>query len=245
MKNAIRISVKKPCSEKFENFTPTAAGGFCDSCQKEVIDFTAMTSDELINHFSNTSGQTCGRFKNSQLKTYEPMMSHNSNRSFVSRGIAVLSFSLLALCALSEVHAQGDVSVNSRINTEINFIMGAPIVIAEIAVEQYTVAGTVIDEENLPLAGVNVVLKGTNEGIMTDIDGKFEFPRQLDVDDVLIFSYIGYNPQEYKVVADASKNMAINITFDLSNISLMGAVEVEGVYESKQNIFQKFIGLFK
>jgi len=90
-----------------------------------------------------------------------------------------------------------------------------------------------------------VVLKGTKEGVVTYFNGEFEFPRQLNIDDVLIFSYIGYNPQEYIVVADASKNEAVEITFDLSDISLLGAVEVEGVYISKQNIFQKFIGLFK
>jgi len=113
------------------------------------------------------------------------------------------------------------------------------------ATQSYTVKGIVLEQGNSPLGGVNVVLKGTKEGVVTDFNGEFEFPRQLNIDDVLIFSYIGYNPQEYIVVADASKNEAVEITFDLSDISLLGAVEVEGVYISKQNIFQKFIGLFK
>lgn len=244
MKNAIRISVEKPCSEKFENFSATAAGGFCDSCQEEVIDFTAMTSEELVKHFSNDSGKTCGRFKTSQLKTYEPIMNNTSNRSIVSRGLAIMSFSLLSLCAVSNLQAQEVASNEILAQIESN-ILGRTMVMGKIAIEQYTVSGTVIDEDNLPLAGVNVVLKETSEGIVTDLDGKFEFPRQLDVNDVLIFSYIGYNPQEYTVVADASINRDIKIIFNFSDISLMGAVEVEGVYKSKQNIFQKFVGLFK
>jgi len=244
MKNAIRISVEKPCAEKFENFRQTSAGGFCDSCQKEVIDFTAMTSEEIGNHFSTSSEKTCGRFKSSQLKTYEPMISNKANTSFVSRGLAVMSFSLLALCAAPNLQAQETASNEIKPQSELS-ILGEVAIMGKIAVEQYTVAGTVLDEENLPLAGVNVVLKGTSEGVVTDFDGKFEFPRKLDVDDVLIFSYIGYNSREYTIVDDVAKNKTINITFSLSDISLMGAVEVEGVYESKKNIFQKFIGLFK
>ena len=236
MKNAVRISVKKPCSEKFDNFSKTAEGGFCDSCKKEVIDFTTMTSEELINYFSSSTGETCGRFNPSQLKTYKPMISNKSNSSFVSRGLAVMSFSLLSLCAVSNLQAQ-EVANNEPIPIE-SRILGE-VVMGMIAVEQYTVSGTVLDEEKAPLAGVNVVLKGTSIGVVTDLDGKFQFPKPLDVDAILIFSYIGYNPQEYKVVADASKNMDIKITFDLSNISLMGAVEVEGVYTSKKNKTKK------
>lgn len=133
--------------------------------------------------------------------------------------ISVRSFCFLFLLALCNLQAQETVS-------------------------SYTVLGTVLEQGSMPLGGVNVVLKGTKEGVVTDMDGKFEFPRQLEINDVLIFSYIGYNPQEYEVVADATKNMAVKITFDLSDISLMGAVEVEGVYKSKRNIFQKFVGLF-
>lgn len=244
MKNAMSISVKEPCSEKFENFNQTSAGGFCDSCQEEVIDFTAMTSEEILEHFSDTSAKTCGRFKTSQLKTHEPMMSNKANTSFVSRGIAVLSFSLLSLCAVSNIQAQDVASNDKPAQTELN-IVHQSVVMGKIAVEQYTVTGTVLDEENLPLAGVNVILKGTTEGVVTDFDGRFEFPRALDVDDTLIFSYIGYEAKEYKITASESDVIDINIMFDSSDIFLMGAVEVAGVYESKPNIFQKFIALFK
>lgn len=114
-----------------------------------------------------------------------------------------------------------------------------------IAQSEYTVKGTVVDEDNLPLGGVNVFIKGTKEGIVTDLDGNFEFPRALEIDDTLVFSYIGYNPQEFKIEENSSNTIEVDMMFDLSNISLMGAVEVEGVYSSKRNIFQKIAGLFK
>ena len=37
--------------------------------------------------------------------------------------------------------------------------------------QQKTVSGTVLDETNLPLPGVNVIAKGTTNGVQTDIDG--------------------------------------------------------------------------
>lgn len=139
--------------------------------------------------------------------------------------ISVRTLCLIFVFALSSLQAQETKNLNS--------------------VEDQAVKGIVFEEGNFPLEGVNVVLKGSNEGVVTNEKGEFKFPRKLKVDDVLIFSYIGFNPQEYVVGADATENSAITINFDASNLSLMGAVEVDGVYESKRNIFQKFIGLFK
>lgn len=113
------------------------------------------------------------------------------------------------------------------------------------ATKTYTIKGTVFENINQPLEGVNVVLKGSNEGVVSDANGQFEFSRALAIGDVLVISFIGYNSQEYVINSSESDNQNITINFDQSDISLMGAVEVEGVYKSKQNIFQKFIGLFK
>lgn len=238
------ISVKKPCSEKFENFIKTAKGGFCDSCQEEVDDFTSMSPTELLSHFSNTSTKTCGSFKTSQLKTYEPVMNYNMNNRLFSRGIAIMGFSLLSLCAVSELQAQNIASNDKTIKTEVSSIQ-QPTVLGRIAVQNYTVTGTVLDEENIPLEGVNVVLKGSTEGVVTDFDGKFEFPRALEIGDVLVFSYIGFEAKEYKVTEGTSEKIDITINFDFSDVELMGAVVVGGAYKSKRNIFQKFIAIFK
>jgi len=157
--------------------------------------------------------------------------------------ISVKSLCFIFLFALCNVHAQEVAGLNAVAQKELSKAPKTDNAI--VTAQSYTVKGIVVDHDNLPLGGVNVVLKGTKVGVVTDLDGKFEFPRKLDVDNVLVFSYIGYNPQEYVIVASGSETLDITITFDLSNISLMGAVEVEGVYKSKRNIFQKFAGLFK
>jgi hypothetical protein len=244
MKNSTRISVDRPCSEKFENFSVTSNGGFCDSCSKEVIDFTRMTDQQVLSHFKISSGETCGRFKKSQLKTYESNTFTQMKPNYISGTIGMLSFSLLALCAAPNVMGQETASNDLPIKTEMQIIQGKTL-LHSTAIEKHTVKGVVLDEDNLPLPGANVVLKGTSEGTTADIDGKFEFPRQLETGDVLVFSYIGFVPQEYKIETSESEVIDITITFKYDDIDLMGEVVVGGAFASKRNIFQKFADLFR
>ena len=61
MKKAIQIAVPKPCHENWNSFTKTSNGGFCSSCQKEVIDFTSWSDERLKLYFKNLSHNTCGQ----------------------------------------------------------------------------------------------------------------------------------------------------------------------------------------
>ncbi|GHV48172.1 SusC/RagA family TonB-linked outer membrane protein [Bacteroidia bacterium] len=61
-----------------------------------------------------------------------------------------------------------------------------------------TVTGTVTDVSGEPLIGVNVSVKGTTNGAITDIDGKYTL-QQVSSQSVLVFSYIGYTSQEITV----------------------------------------------
>lgn len=57
---------------------------------------------------------------------------------------------------------------------------------------QGTVTGTIIDEQiNQPLAGANIVVKGTTNGVSTDFDGKFSI-EVSEASGTLVLSYIGY-----------------------------------------------------
>lgn len=59
------------------------------------------------------------------------------------------------------------------------------------------ITGTVTDAGGEPLMGVSVIVKGTQLGAATDLDGNFSV--KASVGQTLMFSYIGYNPQEVKV----------------------------------------------
>ena len=53
------------------------------------------------------------------------------------------------------------------------------------------VSGQVKDENGKPMAGVNVVIEGTNSGTVTDLDGTYKIKMQSE-DQQLHFSFVGY-----------------------------------------------------
>ena len=61
-----------------------------------------------------------------------------------------------------------------------------------------TVSGNVVDETGLPVIGVNVKVKGTTIGAITDLDGNFTL-KGVPQNAVLVVSYVGYKEQEIKV----------------------------------------------
>lgn len=61
-----------------------------------------------------------------------------------------------------------------------------------------TVTGVIVDETGEPIIGVNVIVKGTTLGSITNLEGKFSIPN-VSANDILVISYIGYKEQEVKV----------------------------------------------
>lgn len=61
------LSVTSPCHENWEQMTPDQRGRFCASCQKIVVDFTAMSDRQVADYFKKSAVSTCGRFYRDQL----------------------------------------------------------------------------------------------------------------------------------------------------------------------------------
>ena len=61
-----------------------------------------------------------------------------------------------------------------------------------------TVTGVVVDENNLPVVGASVLVKNTVNGVSTGIDGSYSITLD-EVGSVLVFSFLGYTPQEVVV----------------------------------------------
>ncbi|MDX1700878.1 MAG: carboxypeptidase-like regulatory domain-containing protein [Melioribacteraceae bacterium] len=60
-----------------------------------------------------------------------------------------------------------------------------------------TVSG-VVTAADIPIPGVSVVEKGTNNGVVTDFDGNYSIDLE-DANAVLVFSYVGFQTQEISV----------------------------------------------
>jgi len=79
-----------------------------------------------------------------------------------------------------------------------NILTYALFLFVSIGVAQST--GYVIDDNNNPLPGASVVIKGTTTGSTTDFDGKFSI--NAGPNDILVVSYVGFETQEVEFSQD-------------------------------------------
>ena len=66
-----------------------------------------------------------------------------------------------------------------------------------------TVTGTVVDAAGIPVIGANILVKGTTNGTITDIDGNFSI--EVEENSILEVSYIGYVTTEVKVGVNTTR----------------------------------------
>lgn len=87
---------------------------------------------------------------------------------------------------------------------------------------QNAITGTVITkEDNEPVIGASIVIKGTTKATLTDLDGNFTI--KANKGEILVCSYIGYNPQEITI----SNQTIIDISLE-ENTKVLDEVVVVG-----------------
>lgn len=102
--------------------------------------------------------------------------------------------------------------MKTKLNGFLTLIM---VFVLQTAFAQGSISGVVTDQSGLPIPGANVLVKGTQNGVQTDFDGKFTITANQG--DVLVFSFIGMASKEVA----ASQNMKVSLSEN--------AVELEGV----------------
>ncbi|AHW58960.1 TonB-linked outer membrane protein, SusC/RagA family [Draconibacterium orientale] len=76
--------------------------------------------------------------------------------------------------------------------------------------QQKTVSGSVKDETGEPLPGVTVIIKGTTQGTVTDMDGSYNLPN-IPENATLIFSFVGMTTQEIFVGNQSTVNVTLKV----------------------------------
>ncbi|WP_445957530.1 SusC/RagA family TonB-linked outer membrane protein [Yeosuana sp.] len=94
--------------------------------------------------------------------------------------------------------------MKTNLNSLLFFLFFAPIWLFG----QTTVTGTVTEQSSSqPLPGVNILIKGTSSGTATDFDGNYQINAKNG--DVLVFSYVGYNPVEITYAGQSTLNVQL------------------------------------
>ncbi|MEP2236930.1 MAG: TonB-dependent receptor [Maribacter sp.] len=86
---------------------------------------------------------------------------------------------------------------------------------------QNSITGKVTDDSGMPLAGVNIVEKGTTNGTTSDFDGNYTI--NVSSDTKLVFSYIGFATQEVSTAGKSTINVQLSEGMQLDEFIVVGS----------------------
>jgi len=242
MKRNFTLAIPTPCHEKWDQFTPTQKGRFCASCQKEVIDFTTWSDEQIKQYFVARPSSTCGRFASNQLTTYRTDTS--THFKLQSRWAVTVAFILLLISRPTEAQTKRTRTNQEQVDIKSNLPTGRLDSITRV-----TISGVVIGAEDAELLpGISILRKGTTQGVVTDSEGKFEMvinhPKSVET---LVTSFIGFTTIEYEVIADSTrKEVKILMNYDITQL---GGITVGGVvatrWYSPRGLWWKIKNIFR
>lgn len=192
MQKIFKLNIQNPCHEAWEGFKPTPEGGFCASCQKNVIDFSAMTESQLVAYFRDlpTENQDlCGRFRKDQLqKDYrieEWFPTFSISDKIIHYEIPISQF------------RDSKTKISLPLIRRMKIVRNMTVAILTVAMieqgcgQQKQLSGQVVDaSDGSPLPGVSIVIKGTKKGVASDANGRYQL--SVNEQDTLVFSSVGF-----------------------------------------------------
>lgn len=197
MQKKVHLTIPEPCHENWNQMTPQDKGRFCGSCQKQVVDFTTMTDQQLIRFFTEKKeeGSVCGRFHNDQLQ--RDIITPRKTIPWVKYFFQI---ALPAFLVSAKAQAQGKIKStveNVRSNEQVELIgkIAAPI---EQSQKTYLLQGRITDSKGNGISFASVFIKELPKGVMTDSAGYYRISvRENQFPLVLVISSLGYDSEEF------------------------------------------------
>ncbi|HEY2726523.1 MAG TPA: carboxypeptidase-like regulatory domain-containing protein [Parafilimonas sp.] len=184
MQKQTSIYIPKPCHEDWNKMTPTQQGKFCSACNKQVVDFSLMSDNQILNFLSHQSGKLCGRFDAEQLQ--RPLIETKIKKK--KSWWMALAMPLLFLFDKSE--AQNNVYVNTdsvvNANATKNSLKLDPLDLEYFPSKQITIKGKVIDENNNPVPFATITEKGTHNAVAADAKGNYSIIIKANRSDIIL-----------------------------------------------------------
>ncbi len=119
---------------------------------------------------------------------------------------------------------------------QLTFLMLMLLLGASSAFAQTTIRGNITDDSGEALIGANVIVKGTSDGNVTDIDGNYTLTTSESFPLTLVFSYTGYNTQEIDVNSSAPVNVTLSEGLITDEIVISASRRKEKVQEAPASI---------
>ncbi len=233
MSKYLQIQIPKTCSENWDNMSVAKQGKFCSACQKNVIDFTLMSDDDVAKFFKKNTENVCGRFAADQLNTNILIPSRKIPwlKYFFRISIPAFLFSLKSTAQTNQLKGKVVCVETPRRSTigEINVITNK------------IINGKIVDENNNPVSYASVKIKGTNQGVAADSNGNFKIDLPVS-NPVLQFSAVGYSFKELDCSVRSNAD-TIKVKMDMHELSgfVGGVVAVTRIRKKiKFSLYQDF-----
>lgn len=158
--NKINLSIPEPCHQNWDAMTSGEKGKFCNSCQKNVVDFTTSSDREIVNAFEKNQN-LCGRFLETQLNRNLVKRKEKSS-IWLATTSTIISFIGLGT---QEALAQGNIKIEQTDSKLLNSSAKSP-------KEDILVSGIVYGDNKTPVSHLGIYIKATKIG-ETNENGNF------------------------------------------------------------------------
>lgn len=228
MAKQIQLTIPKPCHENWDKMNPVEQGRFCNSCQKQVTDFTGMSDEKLAAFFRKPDTSVCGRFRKDQLE---------KELAIPQKRIPWINYffqiALPAFLFSSKLQAQGKEIMGNTVvapgllpvQLEKSTIEAIEKIVTKPALKALT--GRVVDAEGKGISFASIWRENSLQGTATDSAGYFRLTvNEKDSLVVLKISSIGYASRTIQF--DLTKGNAIPAIL-LEREEMLGEVIVVGL----------------
>lgn len=214
-----QICIPNPCTQNWGDMDIADKGRFCQSCQKNVTDFTKLSNEQILASLT-LSGNTCGRITATQLKILNASIITPEPSRFSWRKFSIAA---VVVSVLSLFRAEAKV-ITPKVAQYQNFSFNKTEAGNAVIDDQRTVTGKVVDENNEPLPGATIRIKGTQQGAITAVDGSFSIKVPVGKKVKLQIVYIGYESMEIKVRPRDDSKLSLKLKMSSVMLGGMGVV---------------------
>lgn len=214
------VKMNFSCPENIGEMPSTESGHFCDSCEKDIVDFSEMSNVEIQEQLKKASGKTCGIFKNRQII--------NASRvELSSRFRLAFMFVFMLGMSTSDMYGQ-DTLVTYPKTLDTAVVVDSP----------YVIKGQVLDADSVavPLSKIWVEVDsaaGIPNAIFTtaDLDGNYRItiPNEVKGPLSIMVRSVGYNTVNVTNVTfePGEKMVKVNVTFtEEQELLLIGLIRI-------------------
>ena len=216
----------------------TEKGRFCQNCQKQVLDLTNMSNEDIYQLFKNKEGKICGRISEKQLLTNFQSAQPNYFQKWRK---ALYLLPLMIGVGKMAAQNQGDTLNKPFFEQRVNFQKNQgekkdqkPEKNRLIANRSF-IAGYIYDEQNQGILGVSVSVNGTDVSTLSNILGHYYLSlptfHNENKEIILEFSKDGYKTQKINISQLTTDTLDVYLSYvgldmHLRNTSL--AITLQG-----------------